>query len=165
MTIDRAHDPRFRAPGVLAPMIFIVLFVVAIYGALIVGMLGIADWLIHACQLEFFLKLGNFGIILMMLGLLAAWIATAFICAAVPYYILRARGRYMLASRVASVIIVLVFNIFVFPCILWRIVRANSPHLRRRYRQKLKIMAKSPKMQERRQERRTLATRRHHKPA
>jgi len=104
-SLAHVQDDRFREPGIAAPLTFLIMFVVFIYGALLVGLLGVANWLIHAWDLKFFLHLGGFGILLAALLIPALWAVFVAICATIPYRILRAGGHYIMASKVATIIV------------------------------------------------------------
>lgn len=147
MTMDKwINDARFQRPGMLASLTLLFLFVIFVYGALLVGIMGIANWIIHAWNLTFFLDLGFYGVGLMVLCLLATWFVIVFSIAALPYYFLRAQGRYKRASQLAQIIIFLLFNIFTLPFILWPMVRNASPKLRTKRHAKLRQMVKNRKM-------------------
>lgn len=152
-SLAHVQDDRFREPGIAAPLTFLIMFVVFIYGALLVGLLGVANWLIHAWDLKFFLNLGGFGILLAALLIPALWAVFVAICATIPYRILRAGGHYIMASKVATIIVFAMFHIFALPWILWPMVRRGSPKLRRKHMEKLRQMVKDGKMTERLTER------------
>jgi len=139
--------------SVLAPVVFLIVFVLFVYGGLLIALLGASAWYIDAYDLTFFAALETAGIWLLALGCLVIWIAGAFILASIPYYILRFRRRYIAAENVRLYMFIILTGIFIVPFILWRNFRNNHPGLRRKYRQKLKHMAKSQKMQERLSER------------
>jgi len=144
---------KFDRHGVLAPLGFLILFVLFVYGSLLIALLGAAAWVIDVYALTFFARLNIFGIWLLVFCCLALWLGGSFIIATLAYYILRRRGRYLLAEDVRLYVIIVLMGIFIVPFILWRNVRNNHPDLRHRYRQKLKRLAKSEKMQERLRER------------
>ncbi|UXN03069.1 MULTISPECIES: hypothetical protein [unclassified Bartonella] len=150
---EKENDPRFPKGSVLAPFAFMVLFILFIYSPLLVGLLLLARWIIDANNLTFFLNLGAWGDLLMLFIVTASWILIVLGISIIPYLILRSKGQFILAEKVAAVIRILLFHIFAFPFICWRMVRNNSPILRRRYRQKLKTMVNGKKMQERKMER------------
>lgn len=150
---EKENDPRFRESNALAPFVFMVLFIIFIYSPLLAGLLLLARWIIDANNLTFFLNLGAWGDLLMLVIVMASWILIVLGISVIPYLILRSKGQFILAEKVATVIRILLFHIFAFPFICWRMVRNNSPVLRRRYRQKLKAMVSSKKMQERKMER------------
>jgi len=143
----------FNRHAVLAPLLFLILFVLFIYGSLLVAVLGASAWVIDVYDLAFFARLGIVGVWLLAAGALAFWLGGSFLVALIPYYILQSRGRYILADNVRLYIIIVLMGIFISPLILWRNVRHNHPDLRRRYRQKLKRLAKGKKMQQRLSER------------
>lgn len=152
-SLAHVQDDRFREAGIAAPLTFLIMFVVFIYGALLVGLLGVANWLIHTWDLKFFLHLGGFGILLAALLIPALWAVLVAICATIPYRILRAGGHYIMASKVATIIVFAMFHIFALPWILWPMVRRGSPKLRRKHMEKLRQMVKDGKMAERLTER------------
>lgn len=152
-SLAHAQDDRFREPGVAAPLTFLIMFVVFIYGALLVGLLGVANWIIHAWNLKFFLNLGGCGVLLLALLIPALWAVVVVICATIPYLVLRAGGRYIMASKVATIIVFAMFHIFALPWILWPMVRRGSPKLRRKRIEKLRKMVENGKMKERLEER------------
>jgi len=140
--------------GIGGPLTFLILFVLFVYGSLLVGMLGASRWIIKSQNLVFFAQLGGSGIVLMMCCLFFIWFSVVALAAGVPYLWLRYLGRYRLADKVALIITLFLFHIFSVPFILWRMIRQNSPQLRRRHAQKLRRMVQSSKkMQERRLER------------
>ncbi|UXM94869.1 hypothetical protein N5853_12390 [Bartonella sp. HY329] len=150
---EKDNDPRFHKGSPVAPFIFMVLFILFIYSPLLIGLLLVARWIIDANNLTFFLNLGTLGDLLMLFIVMASWILIVLSLSIIPYLVLRSKGRFILAEKVAVVIRLLLFHIFAFPFICWRMVRNNSPKLRSRYRQKLKAMVKGKKMQERKIER------------
>lgn len=152
--MSRENDDRFPQQSIAAPLTFLIIFIIFVYGALFVALLGVADWYIHAQNLTFFLKYGDLGVVMMVAVFLAIWISVVFIIAAVPYFILRAKGRFTQARKVALIIILLLFHVFAMPWILWPMIRRNSPTLRKKHRAKLRIMAKGPYMRHRLEERR-----------
>jgi len=103
-SLAHQNDDRFREPGIAAPLTFLIMFVFFIYGALLVGLLGLSNWIIHAWNLTFFINLGNFGVFLLAILIPALWAVIVGICAAIPYYILRSRGHYLMASKVFPII-------------------------------------------------------------
>jgi len=137
----RKNDIRFRKPGMATSLALLSLFVIFVYGGLFISLMGIANWIIHAWNLTLLLDRDTPGVILMVFFLLAIWFMVVFGIAAIPYYVLRTQGRYKLASRVALVIIFLLFHIFTLPFILWPMVRNASPKLRARRQAKLRQMA------------------------
>lgn len=140
---EQKHDVRFRKSGMAAPLVLLFLFVIFVYGALLVGLLEIANWIIHAWnQICLINSLGAFSVVLMALYLLATWFMVVFSIAAVPYYFLRARGKHKLADQTALVIIFLLFHIFTLPFILWPMVRNASPKLRAKRQAKLRQMVR-----------------------
>lgn len=147
------NDPRFRKGTVFAPLSFMVLFILFIYLPLLVGLLLVARWIIDANHLTFFQNLGIWGDVLMLITLTISWICLVLTLSILPYWLLRAKGQFILAEKVVIIIRVFLFHIFAFPWLCWGMVRNNSPYLRQRYRQKLKIMVNSKKMQERKNER------------
>jgi len=154
--MSNSQNSHFRAHeyGIGGPLAFLILFVLFVYGSLIVGLLGASRWIIKSQDLVFFSNLGGTGIVLMMCCLLLIWFGTVLIAACVPYYWLRHLRRYRLADKVALIIIILLFHIFSVPFILWRMIRQNSPQLRRRHTRKLRRMVRSSqKIKERRSER------------
>ena len=147
------NDDRFREPGIAAPLTFLIMFVIFIYGALLVGLLGISNWIIHAWNLTFFINLGKFGVFLLAIIIPVLWAVIVGICASIPYYILRAFGHYLMASKVATIIVFAMFHIFALPWILWPMVRRGSPKLRRKRIEKLRQMVRDGKMKDRLAER------------
>jgi len=139
---------------VLAPLVFLLLFVLFVYGSLLVAMLGFASWSISAYELSFFAQFGTFGIWALVLCWFVGWYVLVFIVVALPYFVMRRMGRYILADKLRPIMILAAMGIFFVPFILWRAIRNNHPVLRRRYRQKLKRQARGKKMQERLAERR-----------
>jgi len=137
------NDARFRSPGMMAPLLLIFLFIILVYGTLLVGLSEIANWIIHVWDIGFLLDLGFSGIALMVLCLVGAWFLAVFSIAAIPYYILRRQGRYRRASQIAVIIIFLLFHIFTVPIILWPMVRNASPKLRAKRRAKLRKLVKN----------------------
>lgn len=132
-------DTEFKPTGIAAPLAFMALFIVFVYGALIVGLMGVANTLIHRCELSFFLQRGNFGVFLGVCCLAAAWALLVAAFAALPYFILRRRGRNKTARLVKQVIIILMFHIFAMPfIILWPMIRNSSPALRAKHFAKLR---------------------------
>lgn len=150
---EKQDDPRFRERGFVAPLIFMVLFIIIIYSFLLAGLLRLSTQIIETHQLTFFSNLGMFGEPLMAVLILLGWIIFVLAISIIPYRILRAKGHFMMAEKMATIIMLLLFHIFTFPWLCWRMVRNNSPVLRRRHRQKLKAMVNSQKMQERKSER------------
>lgn len=148
------NDDRFREPGIATPIVFFGMFIFFVYGALLVGLSGVSNWIVHTKQLTFFLSLGGWGILLLDFCFIAGWVAFVFICAAVPYYILRAMGRYIMASKVASVIIIAMFLIFAWPWIMGPMIRRGSPKMRQKYIAKLRTKVHGKRMRERLSERR-----------
>lgn len=148
------NDDRFPEQGIAAPVTFLVLFVIFVYGALFIALLGIADWCINAWKLTFFLNQGNWGIVMMVIIFLVLWVSIVFALAAIPYFILRSLGSSVKAKKVALIVIFSLFHVFAMPWILWSIIRRNSPTLRKKYNEKLKVMAKGPYMHRRLKERR-----------
>ncbi|MHC5306237.1 hypothetical protein [Bartonella sp. LJL80] len=153
-SLAHVQDDRFREPGIATPLTFLIMFIFFIYGALLVGLLGVSDWIIHAWNLTFFLNLGGFGVFLLALIIPALWAVLVAICATVPYVILRARGRFILASKVATIIVFAMFHIFALPWILWPMIRRGSPKMRQNHIRKLRQMVKAGKMDDRLAERR-----------
>ena len=147
------NDDRFREPGIAAPLTFLIMFVIFIYGALLVGLLGISNWIIHAWNLTFFINLGKFGVFLLAIIIPVLWAVIVGICASIPYYILRAGGHYLMASKVATIIVFAMFHIFALPWILWPMVRRGSPKLRRKRIEKLRQMVRDGKTKDRLAER------------
>ena len=152
-SLAHVNDDRFREPGIAAPLTFLIMFIIFIYGALLVGLLGLANWLIHSWELTFFINLGNFGVFLVALLIPALWAVLVVVCATIPYAILRSNGHYLMASKVATIIVFAMFHIFALPGILWPMVRRGSPKLRRKHFEKLRQMVKDGKMKERLAER------------
>lgn len=127
---EYAKDTGFQTSGKAAPLVFIGLFVFFVYGALALGLMGVANTIIHEQQLTFFVSRGVFGAFLGACCLLAAWTAFVALCAAIPYYILRRRGKAKTARLTGQAITILMFHVFTLPFILWVMVRNSSPSLR-----------------------------------
>jgi len=138
----------------LAPLLFLILFVLFVYGSLIVALLGISAWMIDAYQLTFFAQFETMGAVALTFCFLSGWLGSTFIIATSTHFVLRRSGRMILADKARLAIILILVHIFTVPFILWRIFRNNHPELRHKYRQKLKRLAKGKKMQERLRERR-----------
>jgi len=157
MSNNNDHNVRHHAPpdrhDALAPLLFLILFVLFVYGSLLVAMLGFSAWIIDAYDLKAFAMHGDAGIVALAVCFLGGWIGSVFIIAFIAHFILRYMGHYMLADKTCLIIILVLIHIFTVPFILWRILRNNHPDLRRKYRQKLKCKARGKKMQERRLER------------
>jgi|GEM_PF-4343271 len=153
-------DPKQRPKkskdfhSIFAPLAFLVLFVLFVYGSFLVALLGASAFFIDFYDLSFFARLGSFGSWWLTLCFLGGWLGGVSILSAIPYFILRHMGRYQLADNVRLYVMIALVGIFIVPFILWRMIRNNHPVLRRRYRQKLKRQARGRKMQERLQERR-----------
>jgi len=147
------NSSRSQLHDALAPLLFLILFVLFVYGSLIVALLGFSAWFIETYELLTFAQYGDAGIAVLALCFLAGWLGSVFIIATVAHFVLRRQGRYILADKVRFIIILVLVNIFASPFILWRILRNNHPDFRHKYRQKLKRLARSKKMQERRLER------------
>ena len=152
-SLAHQNDDRFREQGIAAPLTFLIMFIIFIYGALLVGLLGLSNWIIHAWNLTFFINLGKFGVFLLAIIIPALWAVLVAICASIPYYILRSRGSYLMASKVATIIVFGMFHIFALPWILWPMVRRASPKLRRKHIEKLRQMVRDGKMKDRLAER------------
>lgn len=152
-SLAHVDDDRFREPGIAAPLTFLIMFIVFIYGALLVGLLGVSNWIIHSWNLTFFINLGKFGVFLLALLMPILWAVLVFVCASIPYHILRSHKHYIMAHKVATIIVFAMFHIFALPCILWPMVRNGSPKLRRNRIKKLRQMVKEGKMKERLAER------------
>lgn len=135
-----AKDTEFKPSGMIAPLVFIFLFVFFVYGALCIGLMGISNTLIHRYELSFFSQFGNFGVFLGLCCILAAWAALVFTLAGIPYFILRSRGKSKQGRLVGQVIIFLMFHVFAIPFILWPMVRNSSPRLRAKRAAKLRHM-------------------------
>jgi len=152
LSMQDTSSPQYPHDA-LAPLLFLILFVLFVYGSLIVALLGISAWMIDVYDLAFFVQFGNLGITALALCFLSGWLGSVFILATSTHFILRRLGRMILADKARLVIILVLVHIFTVPFILWRIFRNNHPELRHKYRQKLKRLAKSKKMQERLRER------------
>ena len=74
-SLAHQNDDRFREPGIAAPLTFLIMFVFFIYGALLVGLLGLSNWIIHAWNLTFFINLGKFGVFLLAILIPVLWAA------------------------------------------------------------------------------------------
>lgn len=143
---------------IAAPLLFLVMFVCFIYGALFLAALGIANWLIHSCNLLFALQIYKFkGVFVLSLLLIALWAISNFIIANVVYYMVRITGHKILAHKVYGITIMALFHIFALPVILWGTIRQNSSYLRSRYRAYLKKLSRGKIMLERLEERRRLS--------
>jgi len=154
---EQKTDPPYQSRSIIGPLAFLILFILFVYGSLLVGMLGAARWLIESQNLSFFLNLDTVGIVLMMLCLFTAWFAIVLIGAGIPYLWLRRLGHYRCADKTALIIILVLFHIFSAPFILWRMVRHNSRYLSRRHHQKLRRMVMDSRiMRERRLERKNM---------
>lgn len=151
--LDHRYDERFHQQGISSPLFFLCLFIIFVYGSLILGLAECANWLIHSQNLVFLSALGLSGTAVVVVGFIIAWVAIVAIIAFIPYSILRMQGRMILADKVRTIVTLFLFHIFATPWILWPMVRNGSPRLRRAYRQKLKKMALGAKMKERREER------------
>lgn len=137
---DYAKDTEFTPSGMAAPLVFIILFIFFIYGALFLGLMGVSNTIIHECGLNSLLQFGNSGVFLGALCLLALWAALVFTLAAIPYFTLRAKGKGKTARLAGEVIIFLMFHVFTLPFILWPMVRNSSPRLRAKRVAKLRRM-------------------------
>lgn len=135
---EYAKDTGFKTSGMAAPLIFIALFIFFVYGALFIGLMGISNTIIHEHNLSFFTERGVFGAFLGVCCILAAWVAFVCICAGIPYYILKRRGKAKTARLTGQVILILMFHVFAIPFILWVMVRNSSPKLRARRVAKLR---------------------------
>ncbi|KAA6204601.1 MAG: hypothetical protein DU429_07880 [Candidatus Tokpelaia sp.] len=127
-----ATDTEFKPSGMAAPLVFISLFVLFVYGALFIGLMGVSNTIIHHYRLHFFLQFGNFGAFLGLCCILALWAILVFALAGIPWCILRAKGRGKTGRLVGQVIIFLMFHVFTMPVILWPMIRNSSPRLRAR---------------------------------
>ncbi|EJF91024.1 hypothetical protein [Bartonella tamiae] len=132
------QDDRFQDTGILTPLAFMALFIFFVYGALLVGLLGLSDWIIHAWHISILQNMGNAGIFLLALIIPALWFILAFIIATLPYIILRSKGHIRRARRIRTIILFAMFHIFAIPWILWPTLRRASPKLRQKHREKLK---------------------------
>jgi len=150
----QARETHFDRHGVLAPLLFLISFVLFVYGGMLIAMLGVSAWAIDSHDLSLFAQLETLGIWLLAFCTVAVWLSGCFVVANIAYYILRLKRRYILAENVRLYMIIILVGIFIVPFILWRHVRNNHPGLRHRYRQKLKRLARTQKMQERLSERR-----------
>lgn len=151
--LDHRCDERFHQQGISSPLFFLCLFILFVYGSLVLGLAECANWLIHTKNLVFLSALGLFGTAIVVACFIFAWVAIVAIIAFIPYAILRKQGRVILADKVRLIVTLFLFHIFATPWILWPMIRNGSPRLRRAYRQKLKKMALSNKMKERLEER------------
>jgi len=133
-----AKDTGFKSAGLAAPLIFMGLFIFFVYGALIIGSMGVANTLIHYYHIDFLMQRGALGAFYAMCVMLSSWAILVLICAGVPYAILRARGKDKTARLTKQAILFLMFHVFAMPAILWVVIRNSSPRLRARHVAKLR---------------------------
>lgn len=143
----------------IIPIIFLLLFVIFVYGTLFVGLLGLANWCLHLWQHSSNLFIKNLsiiliqkgfsGLLLVALGFLFFWILINFAISNILYYALRLSGKKIAAYKTYTITLMALFHIFAMPIILWSIIRKNSTYLTHIHYQKLRKLASSPMMQER----------------
>jgi|GEM_PF-998612 len=137
-----SKETGFVTTGFAAPIVLMFLFIVFVYGAMAVGLMGVSNTLIHEHNLQWFLARGDWGAFWGMCFMLAAWAVTVFVFAAVPYFVLRARGKRKTARLTGQVIIFLMFHVFAMPFILWPMIRNSSPRLRAKRVAKLRRLVR-----------------------
>lgn len=143
------------------PIVFLVLFIIFVYGALWVGSLGLANWLLHSAVLKLYLpnlvayllQQGVLGVIITSIVLLAIWVGCNFGLSYILYLIIRKSGRKIAAHKIYNISLMALFHIFFMPIILWSILRQKSVYLKHKYYAKLRKLAKTKLMEERLKER------------
>lgn len=155
---------------IIIPIVFLFLFVIFVYGALFIGLLGVANWLLHVWLNEnssvlnqfshILLNYGFFGVFLLAFILLLMWIAFNFLLSYGLYLLVRISGRKIGAYKTYNITIIGLFHIFAMPVILWGVIRQNSPYLKHKYFNKLRKLSTSTMMKERLNERKLKATNR-----
>lgn len=155
---------------IIIPIVFLFLFVIFVYGALFIGLLGVENWLLHVWLNEnssvlnqfshILLNYGFFGVFLLAFILLLMWIAFNFLLSYGLYLLVRISGRKIAAYKTYNITIIGLFHIFAMPVILWGVIRQNSPYLKHKYFNKLRKLSTSTMMKERLNERKLKATNR-----
>lgn len=149
MPVTSAQKKPLLSSSFVQALAFFLLFVFFIYGALLIGLLGLSDWLIHSFELLFFQEWGGAGIALMASLLLGAWVLGVLGLASLGVLIARKAQRPLLIPQLRLIIFFAFFHIFALPWIFWRAIRRHSPALVARHRRHLRSLARSEYMQER----------------
>ena len=143
-TMQKTHKKKYM----LSFLTFFLLFILFVYGALFIALLGIADWIIHSQNLQFFIERGNGGILSFAFLILISWVSCAVITATLAYYGLQIFVPKKQAQKISTIVLFAFFHIFATPCILWPSLRDNIPALKKRHKQKLKQIAKRNSLQQ-----------------
>lgn len=156
--------------NIIIPIIFLLLFIIFVYGALFVGTLGIANWSLHIgqhssnCAINYvsniLIQYGVIGVFITAISFLSLWILINFLLSNILYIIIKVSGNKIAAYKTYNISIMALFHIFAMPVVLWSIIRKNNTFLMKLHYKKLRKLALSTMMQERLIERKLKSTNR-----
>lgn len=125
--------------NIITSLVFLLLFVLCIYGALFIALFGLANWLLHSWG---YFSVVDFKLVFATaLCFLACWLLLGIVISRLVYFSLRRYGRKK-AAKIAEITLFAMFHIFAMPVLFWRMFVQNCTPLRRIFRARLKKLAR-----------------------
>lgn len=129
--------------NVIISLVFLLLFILFIYGALFIACLGLANWLLHSWLSAVDTSL----VFVTALAFVLGWACLSFAVSRLVYFICLCYGNKKRAGKIAEISLFAMFHIFAMPVLFWRMFVQNYLPLRRYYRNKLKKIARHKRQQ------------------